>query len=101
NQGLKSGDYLRIYRGYALEDYDPSDRESLNSLSYEDDQLKEPGTNPKRFAEIPKRSLGEAVVLTTTATTATAMITYTIEDVQIGDHFEVMPPDAGDSSGNN
>jgi hypothetical protein len=29
------------------------------------------------------------------------MITYTIEDVQIGDRFEVMPPEAGDNGGNN
>jgi hypothetical protein len=101
SQGLKSGDYLRIYRGYAVNDLDPSDQGSLQNLTYEDDQFKEPPTNPKRFGEIPKRSLGEAVVLTTTPTTATAMITYTIEDVQIGDRFEVMPPEAGDNGGNN
>ena len=72
NQGLKPGDYLRVVRGYAMKDYDPADRESLASLDYEDDQLKEPRTEPKRFSEIPTRSLGEAVVLTTTPTTATA-----------------------------
>lgn len=100
NQGLKSGDYLRIVRGYAEKDYDPADRESLNSLSYEDDQSREPGTNPKRYREIPARSIAEAVVLTTTETTASAMITYSIEDVHIGDRFEVMPPDS-DSGGSN
>jgi hypothetical protein len=98
NQGLKSGDYLRIYRGYAKDNFDPADRASLNTLSYEDDQDKEPGTNPNRYAEIPKRSLAQAVVLTTTPTTATAMITYAIEDVQIGDHFELMPAE-GDAGG--
>ncbi len=101
NQGLKPGDYLRIYRGYAKEDYDPADRESLQTLSYDDDQMKEPGTNPKRYGEIPKRNLGEAVVLMTTPTTATAMVTFASEDIQIGDRFVVMPPDAGGSGGSN
>jgi hypothetical protein len=101
NEGLKAGDYLRVVRGYALNDYDPADRESLQSLDYEDDQMNEPRTNPKRFSEIPVRSLGEAVVLTTTPTTATAMITYSVEDIRIGDRFEVMPADAGATGGSN
>jgi hypothetical protein len=100
NQGLKVGDYLRIYRGYAKDEFDPSDRESLRTLSYDDDQYNEPGTNPARYAGIPKRSLGEAVVLMTTPTTATAMITYTIEDVIIGDHVEVMPAESGEGGTN-
>jgi hypothetical protein len=101
NQGLKPGDYLRVVRGYAMKDYDPADRESLASLDYEDDQLKEPRTEPKRFSEIPTRSLGEAVVLTTTPTTATAMVTYSVEDIRIGDRFEVMPADASGTGGSN
>ena len=101
NQGLKSGDYLRIYRGYDKNDLDPTDQASEYSINYEDDQLREPVTNPKRFNEIPRRSLGEAVVLTTTATTATAMITYAVEDIHIGDRFEVMPPAADENAGNN
>jgi len=101
NQGLKPGDYLRVVRGYAMKDYDPADRESLASLDYEDDQLKEPRTEPKRFSEIPTRSLGEAVVLTTTPTTATAMVTYSVEDIRIGHRFEVMPADASGTGGSN
>ncbi|HEY3928347.1 MAG TPA: hypothetical protein VGL89_08235 [Candidatus Koribacter sp.] len=95
SQGLKSGDYIRILRGYDVDDYDPADFASLHTLSYDDDQWKEPGVDRKRFKEVPKRSVGEAVILTTTATTATAMITYTVEDVHIGDHFEVEPPEGG------
>jgi hypothetical protein len=101
NKGLKSGDYLRIVRGYSENDFDPSDQGSLRSTAYEDDQYNEPGTKPKRYDEIPRRTIGEAVVLTTTPTTASAMITYSIEDVHIGDHFEVMPAEAGDTGGSN
>ncbi len=101
NQGLKAGDYLRLYRGYAKNEFDPADRESLETLSYDDDQDKEPGTNPKRYSEIPKHSLGEAIVLITTPTTATAMVTYAAEDIQIGDHFEVMPANADGTGGSN
>jgi hypothetical protein len=63
--------------------------------------MKEPPTVAKRLGEIPLRSLGEAVILTTTPTTASAMITYSIEDVHIGDRFEVMAPEAGESGGSN
>jgi hypothetical protein len=101
NQGVKPGDYLHIFRGYEFKDLDPSDQGSLRSLAYEDDQLKEPPVVPKRMGEIPLRSLGEAVILTTTPTTATAMITYSVEDVHIGDRFEVMPTEAGESGGSN
>ncbi len=99
NQGVKVGDYLRIWRGYEGNELDPSDEGSLMSINYEDDQFKEPPVNPKRWAEMPKRSLAEAVVLYTTPTTATAMVTYAIEDVHIGDHFELLPPDSSESSG--
>lgn len=100
-QGLKVGDYLRIWRGYDKNEMDPTDLASLDTVAYDDDQFKEPGINPKRFGEIPKRSLGEAVVLTTTDSTATAMITYAIEDVHIGDHFEVMPPETDNPGSTN
>jgi hypothetical protein len=99
NQGLKVGDYLRVYRGYSELDFDPADKASLYTLSFDDDQYKEPGTVPKRLGEIPQRSLGEAVVLLTTPTTATAMVTFSIEDLHIGDHFEVVAPEAGDAAG--
>ena len=99
NKGVKVGDYLRIYRGYNRDEYDPSDRASLYSLDFQDDQFKEPISDPKRYNEIPKRSLGEAVVLYTTATTATAMVTYAVEDIHIGDHFELVPTNS-DASGN-
>ncbi|ABF43111.1 hypothetical protein Acid345_4111 [Candidatus Koribacter versatilis Ellin345] len=98
-QGLKVGDYVRIYRGWEDNEMDPSDEGSLMSINYEDDQFKEPPLKTKRWAELPKRGLAEAVILYTTPTTATAMITYAIEDVHIGDHFELMAPEAGEASG--
>jgi hypothetical protein len=101
NQGLKAGDYLRIYRGYTYLDLDPTDQASEYSMAYEDDQLNAPKITAKRFSELPRRSLGEAVILTTTPTTATAMVTYATEDIHIGDKFEVMPPAADENAGNN
>lgn len=103
NQGLKAGDYLRVYRGYSLNELDPTDQMSFATMSYDDDQDKEPGTKSNRYGEIPKRVLGEAVVLLVTPTTATAMVTYASEDLQIGDHFEVEPSEApaGNSGGSN
>lgn len=100
-KGLKTGDYIRIIRGYANDEFDPADQASVLNTHYEDDQLNEPSTNTKRYVEIPKRSIGEAVILVTTPTTATAMVTYAIEDIHIGDHLEVESAGAAGASGSN
>lgn len=101
NQGLKVGDYLRVYRGYSLHDMDPTDQASIYTASLDDDQYKEPPTSVKRYGELPDHTLGQAVVLLTTPTTATAMVVYSVEDIHIGDRIELMPPDTGDSGGSN
>lgn len=92
DQGLKVGDYLRVVRTYSPDNFDPADRASLYSTIYEDDQKNEVPLNPKRFKEIPTRGLGEAIVLVTTPTTATAMMTFSLEDIHVGDGVELQPP---------
>lgn len=100
SQGLKVGDYLRVTRAYDLDDFDPSDRASLYSTIYEDDQKNEPPLDAKRLREVPPRGLGEAIILLTTPTTATAMVTFSIEDVHIGDRVELEPAADRESGGN-
>jgi hypothetical protein len=43
---------------------------------------------------MPQRSLGELIVLSTTPTSATGMITFSLEDVHVGDTVELEPPAA-------
>jgi hypothetical protein len=40
---------------------------------------------------MPRRSLGELIVLSTTPSSATAMVTFSLEDVHVGDEVELEP----------
>jgi len=39
--------------------------------------------------DMPRRSVGEIVIISTTPTTATGMITSSLEDVHVGDGVEL------------
>jgi hypothetical protein len=99
NQGLKVGDYLRAVRTYGATLEDPVDSISFKASSNEDTQRRQASVEPKRFTrtggpeihvrDLPRRAVGEVVVIGTTPTTATAMIVYALEDVHLGDGVEV------------
>jgi outer membrane protein OmpA-like peptidoglycan-associated protein len=103
NAGLKPGDYLRATRTYDQSMRDQSD--SLGSKAavpdigtYAKPSLVEhtPTSSElrKNVADLPRRTLGEMIVLHTTPVSATAMVTRTLEQLQIGDSVELMeePP---------
>ncbi len=90
NKGVKVGDYFRAVRGY-----DPAKLDPVESLSYRspvgDDTQKVPGkVSPAISAKLPVRTLGEMVVLTVTPTSSTAMITDSLEAIQVGDQVELL-----------
>jgi len=100
NQGVKVGDYFRAVRLYTADLHDPVD--SLSFAGYdvvEDTQRRPPSVDPHLFsmangpvihvADLPRRSVGEIVVLSTTPTTATGMIVFALEDVHAGDGVEI------------
>ncbi len=92
NQGVKVGDYFR-----AVRDYRTDTLEEIDALAYKasipDDTQKMPPTFPKRrLGEFPRRNLGEMVVLNVTPSSSTAMVTYAIEDILVGDVVEMMEP---------
>lgn len=99
NQGVKVGDYLRAVRTYGAVLEDPVDSLSFKASTSEDTQKKQASVEPRRFTktggptiyvrDLPRRSVGEAVVVGTTPTTATAMIVYALEDVHVGDGVEL------------
>ncbi len=102
NQGVKVGDYFRIVRTYEDDLNDPVDSLSFQATVMEDTQ-KDPPTvghawynwrhkGPNiQVKDMPRRSLGELIVLSTTPTSATAMITFALEDVHVGDEVELEP----------
>lgn len=103
DQGVKVGDYFRILRTYEDDLEDPVDSLSFKATVMEDTQKDPPTlghewynwrhTGPNiQVSDMPRRSLGELIVLSITPTSATAMITFSLEDVHVGDRVELEPP---------
>jgi hypothetical protein len=99
NQGVKVGDYFRAVRSYTADLADPVDSLSFKAAISEDTQKKQPSFDPGMFEkgngpvihvrDLPRRAVGEIVVIGTTATTATGMIVFAMEDVHAGDGVEL------------
>jgi hypothetical protein len=99
NQGVKVGDYFRAVRSYEADLIDPVDSLSFKAAISEDTQLKPPSFDPSMFTkgngpvihvrDLPRRAVGEIVVIGTTPTTATGMIVFAMEDVHTGDNVEL------------
>jgi hypothetical protein len=98
NQGVKVGDYFRAVRSYDADLKDPVDSLSFKAALAEDSQLKTPSVDPNLFTksngpvihvrDLPRRSVGEILILSVTPTTATGMIIFALEDVYAGDGVE-------------
>jgi hypothetical protein len=99
NQGVKIGDYFRAVRNYSETLGDPVDSLSFKAAISEDTQKKQPSIDPTMFTksngpvihmkDLPRRAVGEIVIIGTTATTATGMIVFAMEDVHAGDGVEL------------
>ena len=99
NQGVKVGDYFRAVRTYEADLTDPVDSLSFKAAISEDTQKKQPSFDPNIFTkgngpvihvrDLPRRAVGEIVVIGTTPTTATGMIVFAMEDVHAGDNVEL------------
>jgi hypothetical protein len=99
NQGVKVGDYFRAVRAYTADLADPVDSLSFRASTAEDTQRRPPSiegnfmTKTKgpniRVADLPRRAVGEVVIIGVTPTTATGMIVFALEDVHVGDGVEL------------
>ncbi len=99
NQGVKIGDYFRAVRSYEADLHDPADSLSFKAAIAEDTQKKTPSVDPKMFTkgngpvihvrDLPRRSVGEIVIIGVTNTTATGMVVFALEDVHAGDAVEL------------
>ncbi len=99
NQGAKVGDYFRAVRAYTGDLRDPVDSLSFKASTSEDTQRRLPTFEAKRFtrtkgpnihvADLPRRAVGELVILSVTPTTSTGMIVFALEDVHPGDGVEL------------
>jgi len=91
---VKVGDYFLAIRGYDRETMDPVDGLSYKINSMEDTQKNVVNPTPERLAKLPVRALGEMIVLDVTPTSATAMITLSLEIINVGDYVELEGPGA-------
>jgi hypothetical protein len=99
NQGVKVGDYLRAVRSYEADLRDPVDSLSFKASANEDTQRVPPSIEGHMFtktkgpsihvADMPRRAMGEIVVINVTPTTATGMLVFALEDVHVGDQVEL------------
>ncbi len=92
DKGLKPGDYLRATRTYNSTYHDAVDKLSLYASAVEDTQK-----DPAKFNDVsslPRRTLGDMIVLTTHRKSATAMILTALEDIHVGDGVEVLDVEA-------
>jgi hypothetical protein len=99
NQGVKVGDYFRVVRSYEATLQDPVDSLSFKARTSEDTQVNPPTFEANRFTrtkgpnihvrDLPRRAVGEVVVLDVTPTASSAMIVFALEDVYAGDTVEL------------
>ncbi len=99
NQGVKIGDFFRAVRAYDVDLHDPVDSLSFKAAIAEDTQKKTPSVDPRMFTksngpvihvrDLPRRAVGEIVIIGVTPTTATGMIVFSMEDVRAGDGVEL------------
>ena len=98
NQGVKVGDYFRAVRPYTEDLANPVDSLSFKASTSEDTQKNEPTFEAGRFsrgkganihvADLPRRAMGEVVVLSVTPTTSTGMIVFALDNIYAGDMVE-------------
>ena len=99
DKGVKIGDYFRAVRAYSSDLRDPVDSLSFAASTADDTQRRAPSiegnwmTKTKgpniHVSDLPRRAVGEIVVIGTTPTTATGMIVFSLEDVHVGDAVEL------------
>ncbi|HTW58632.1 MAG TPA: hypothetical protein VMD99_10895 [Terriglobales bacterium] len=98
-QGVKVGDFFRAVRSYEADLEDPVDSLSFKAALAEDTQLKTPSVDPNLLTkgngpvihvrDLPRRAVGEILILSVTNTTATGMVVFSMEDVHAGDTVEL------------
>jgi hypothetical protein len=99
DKGVKVGDYYRAVRSYSADLNDPVDSLSFAASTAEDTQRRPPSiegnwmTKTKgpniHVGDLPRRAVGELVIISATPTTSTGMIVFSLEDVHVGDAVEL------------
>jgi len=90
DKGIKVGDYLRATRTYAATYHDPEAGMSLKASAVEDTQANPYTVHSGDVSSLPRRTLGDMVVLNVHKKSATAMILTAYDEIRVGDSVELM-----------
>lgn len=102
-QGVKVGEYFRAVRGYGRKSGDVGDRATYEATLYDDEQKNmiitdgsplQFGGKHESLSKLPERALGELVVVNVSPKSSTAMVAFSLEDLQVGDYAvrDELPP---------
>ncbi len=89
DKGVKVGDYFRSVRTYDPAKMDQVDALSLKVPQSEETQKYRQAIPKEKYAELPKHATAEMIVVNVTPTSSTAMITFSVENVTVGDTVEL------------
>lgn len=92
DQGVKEGDYFHITRTYESLGNDPNDSLSFKASTTEDTQANTVVFPKNKLQELPRRSLGQLIILNVHPKSATGMITFALEEIKVGDGVEAFEP---------
>lgn len=85
NQGVKVGDYFRVYRYQSNADNSVFQTPKMGMAVYGF------GAAPDRYSakDLPREIVGEGIVLRTTQNASTVLITYSLREIYEGDYCEL------------
>lgn len=92
DKGVKVGDYFRIVRNYQDTKKLHPDSLSLSNMMPDSYQKNPPNVPYRAWDQFPRRAIGEMIVLNVSPKSSTAMITYALQDVLVGDEVEMEEP---------
>jgi outer membrane protein OmpA-like peptidoglycan-associated protein len=91
DKGVKVGDYFHTTRLYTDIAKDQADSLSFKASTLEDTQAL-PNVANSKIGELPRRSLGNLMILNVTPKSSTAILTFSLEDIKVGDNVEMFEP---------
>ena len=91
-QGVKVGDYFHATRTYDQAMDIEIDALSLKASFVEDTQKRPRQLPARRFDELPRLTLGTMIVLNVSPRSSTALTTFALEDIHVGDGVEMFEP---------
>jgi outer membrane protein OmpA-like peptidoglycan-associated protein len=91
DKGVKPGDYFHVTRYYKDLLKRPGDNLSFKASTLEDTQAL-PNIPPSKVNDLPRRSLGNLMITNVTPNSSTGILTFSLENIEVGDGVEMFEP---------